>query len=69
MIERSNFGPYGIAVAKNERVNGYTAWACIGDTIAANALDEPASDVWFSFGETPAVALEKLKGELRQMLS
>jgi hypothetical protein len=69
MIVRSHFGPFGIAVANNQRTPGYTAWACHGDTVADNAAFEPADDVWFQFGSSAEEAMDRLKTELRAMLN
>ena len=69
MIDRSHYGPFGVAVSKDRQGSGYTAWACRGDTVAQNAIFEPAHDVWFEIGGTAQEALDRLKNELKTLLN
>jgi hypothetical protein len=63
-IQRDRYGQFGIASTYNSLTGLASAWACIGDTVGANAMEEPTEPVWFQYGATPTEAIELLKAEL-----
>lgn len=67
ILEREQYGRFGIACKPARFGVGWVAWACIGPTSAASPIDEPSKHVWFEFGETMAETVGKLKAELDQV--
>lgn len=63
-VQRERYGRYGIASTYNFQTGNASAWGCVGDTVGANTLEEPAEHVWFQFGSTRTEAIELLKAEL-----
>jgi len=68
-IERERYGRFGIASYSVLCPTGTWGHACgcVGDTIADNALYEPAEPTWFTYGATREEAVAKLKAELDQV--
>jgi hypothetical protein len=64
ILEREQYGRFGIACKPARFGKGWVAWACVGPTSAASPIDEPAKHVWFEFGKTMAETVDKLKAEL-----
>lgn len=63
-VQRDRYGQFGIASIYNPRTGMASAWACIGDTVGTNSMDEPAEHVWFQYGASRTEAIELLKAEL-----
>lgn len=65
-VQRDRYGQFGIASTYNPVTGKAFAWACIGDTVGTNAMEEPAEHIWFQTGATQTEAIELLKAELDQ---
>ena len=63
-VQRQRYGRFGIASNYNHRTGKAHAWACLGDTVGTNAMDEPAEHIWFQTGATQTEAIELIKAEL-----
>lgn len=63
-VKRERYGQFGIASSYNPRTGKAHAWGCLGDTVGAHAMEEPAEHIWFQTGATQSEALELLKAEL-----
>ena len=67
MVQREQYGRFGIASSAAKMTAGFWAWGCHGETVADSALAEPAEPVWFRYGFTREEAIAALKAELDQV--
>lgn len=66
-LKRERHGQFGIASTSAVGPCGFWAWGRVGDTEANAPMQEPTEPVWFTYGDTRELAVEKLKAELDQV--